>query len=67
MVMDKDKPQSNDLLIRIAGLLCVGLIGVLLMGCGLAMAFGNDRLSTILFGLVVVLLIVMKVITGVKS
>ena len=66
--MVKDKTQPNDLFIRIAGLLCVGLIGFILMACGLALAFGNYRLSSILFFIVVVLLVVFKLaITAVRS
>jgi hypothetical protein len=57
------KKRNMDLLFRIAGLLCVGLIGLLVMVCGLALAFGNFRLSTILFFIVVALLVVLKVVT----
>ena len=45
--------HKNDLLFRLAGLLGVGLIGVLVMGCGLALAFGNYRLSGVLFFVVI--------------
>ena len=66
--MDSNKPKPNDLPVRIAGLLCVGLIGLLVMGCGLALAFGKYRLSTILFALVVGLLVAIKVVAaGVRS
>ena len=61
--MSKNKSDSIDLLIRIAGLVCVGLIGVILMGCGLALAFGDYQLSTILFFIVVALLVVIKMVT----
>ena len=58
--MAKDN-HIRDLLFRIAGLLCVGVIGLLVMGCGLALAFGRYRLSTILFFIVAVLLVLIKV------
>ena len=57
------KKRNIDLLFRIAGLLCIGLTGLLVMVCGLALAFGNYRLSTILFFIVVALLVVFKVVT----
>lgn len=66
IVMSIEK-HKNNLLFRIAGLLGVGLIGSLLMGCGLALAFGNHRLSMILFGLVVVLLVIVKVVVRSKD
>lgn len=56
------KKQGRDWLFRVGGLLYVCLLGIILMGCGLALAFGNYRLSTILFGLVVALLVVIKVV-----
>ena len=65
--MSKEKPHANDLIIRLVGLLCVGLTGAILMGCGLALAFGNYRLSTILFFIVVALLVVFKVVTRTYS
>ena len=52
------------MLFRIGGLLFIALIGLAIMGCGLALAFGNHRLSTFLFVLVVVLLVVIKVAIG---
>jgi hypothetical protein len=52
--------HNRDLLYRLAGLICVGLIGGVLMGCGLALAFGSYRLSMILFFIVVLLLVVFK-------
>lgn len=53
--------RNRDGLFRIAGLLGVIMIGMLLMGCGLALAFGNYSLSTILFCTVVALLVAIKV------
>jgi len=46
---------------RIAGLLCVGLIGFSLMGSGLALAFGNYRLSMIFFFAVIGIMVLIKV------
>ena len=62
MVMNK-KNHNRDVLFRIAGLLYIALIGLAIMGCGLAMAFGKYRLSTILFGVVVLLLVAIKVMS----
>ena len=59
MVKEKHK---NDVLFRIAGLLGVGLIGLLVMGCGLALAFGNYRLSAVLFFVVIGMLACSKLI-----
>ena len=59
--MDKDDNRYGWLY-GIAGLLCVALIGVLLMVCGLALAFGNYKLSSILFFLVVILLVAIKIV-----
>ena len=54
--------HKNDLLFRLAGLLGVGLIGVLVMGCGLALAFGSYQLSTILFFGVITMLVLIKLV-----
>jgi len=62
MTMGKEKHKS-DLFFKIAGLLCVGLIGALVMGCGLALAFGHHRLSMIFFGVVVLLLVAIKMVS----
>lgn len=59
MVKEKHK---KDVLFRIAGLLGVGLIGLLVMGCGLALAFGNYRLSAVLFFVVIGMLACSKLI-----
>lgn len=64
--MSKDDDQ-HGWYYRIAGLLCVALIGVLLMCCGLALAFGNYRLSSILFFLVVILLVAIKIVARTDS
>ena len=61
--MDSDKHQRNNLLVRIAGLLCVGLIGMMIVGCGLALAFGDYRLSMVLFFIVVAMLVFIKLVT----
>ena len=61
--MNDNKRQGNDWLFRIGGLLYIALIGLAIMGCGLAMAFGKYRLSTILFGVVVLLLVAIKVMS----
>ena len=61
--MGKDKFQAIDLLVRIAGLLCIGLIGALIMSCGLALAFGNYRLSAVLFFVVIGMVACIKLIT----
>lgn len=57
------REETKNFLVRIAGLTCVGLIGLMIVGCGLALSFGNYRLSTILFFTVTVTLIVIKIIT----
>ena len=59
--MAKEK-HKNDVLFRIAGLLGVGMIGLLVMGCGLALAFGNYRLSAVLFFVVIGMLACSKLI-----
>ena len=59
--MNKDN-HNRDLLFRIGGLLFIALIGLATMGCGLAIAFGNYRLSMILFFAVVALLVAVKVV-----
>lgn len=61
--MDSDKNQRINLLVRIAGLLCIGLIGMMLVGCGLALAFGDYRLSMVLFFIVVAMLVFIKLVT----
>ena len=61
--MDMDKNQRINLLVRIAGLLFIGLIGMMLVGCGLALAFGNYRLSMVLFFIVVTMLVFIKLVT----
>lgn len=55
--------HNRDLLFRLAGLFSIVLIGLLLMGCGLALAFGNYQLSTILFFTVVGILVVFKLVS----
>jgi hypothetical protein len=61
--MDSDKHQRNNLLVRIAGLFCIGLIGMMVVGCGLALAFGDYRLSMVLFFIVVAMLVFIKLVT----
>ncbi len=61
-----EEKYNRDLLFRIAGLLGVGLIGLIVMVCGLALAFGSYRLSTFLFVPVVVLLVMIKVVARSK-
>ena len=59
--MKKDNP-NRDLLFRIGGLLFIALIGLAIMGCGLALAFGSYRLSTILFFGVITMLVLIKLV-----
>ena len=59
----RKETQKNDLFFRIAGLIGVGLIGLLVMGCGLALAFGSYRLSAVLFFMVIGMLACIKLIT----
>ena len=61
-----EENHNRDVLFRIAGLLYIALIGLAIMGCGLALAFGNHRLSTFLFALVVVLLVMIKAVVRSK-
>ena len=51
------------MLFRIGGLLFIALIGLLMMGCGLALALGHHRLSMIFFGVVVLLLVAIKMVS----
>ena len=60
--MAKDN-RNKDLFFRIAGLLGVGVIGALLMGCGLALAFGSYRLSMIFFFIVLGMLACAQLVT----
>ena len=60
--MNKEN-HNRDLLFRIGGLLFIALIGLAIMGCGLALAFNNYRLSMILFGVVVLLLVAIKMVS----
>ena len=57
-----NKKRGSDLLFRIGGLLFIALIGFAIMGCGLALAFGNYRLSTILFFGVITILVLIKLV-----
>lgn len=57
------REETKSFFVRIAGLTCVGLVGLMIVGCGLALSFGNYRLSTILFFTVTVTLILIKVVT----
>ena len=59
--MNKDN-HNRDLLFRIGGLLFIALIGLAIMGCGLALAFGHYRLSTILFFGVITILVLIKLV-----
>ena len=59
----RKETHKNDLFFRIAGLLGIGLIGALVMGCGLALAFGSYRLSAVLFFVVIGMLACIKLIT----
>ena len=64
--MRKDDNQ-HGWFYRIAGLLCIVLIGALLMGCGLALAFGNYKVSSILFFLIVILLVAIRIVARSNS
>ena len=59
----RKETHKNDLFFRIVGLIGVGLIGALVMGCGLALAFGSYRLSAVLFFMVIGMLACIKLIT----
>ena len=61
MVMNKEN-NNRELLFGIGGLLFIALIGLAIMGCGLALAFGSYRLSTILFFGVITLLVLIKLV-----
>lgn len=61
MVMNKEN-HNRDVLFRIAGLLYIAMIGLATMGCGLALAFGNYRLSAVLFFVVIGMLACSKLI-----
>ena len=59
--MMRNKNHHRDLLFRLAGLFCVCLIAIILMGCGLALAFGNYQLSMIFFFAVLGIVVFIKV------
>ena len=61
MVMNK-KDHNRELLFRVGGLLFIAMIGLAIMGCGLALAFGSYRLSTILFFGVIIMLVLIKLV-----
>ncbi len=54
--------QRRNLLIRVAGLLYIGLLALVTGACGLALAFGNYRLSMFFFFAAVALLVLAKVL-----
>lgn len=60
---DERRQQRNNLYLRLGGLLFVGLVGILLVCCGLALAFGNYRLSMIFFFAVLGMLVCSKIIS----
>ena len=60
--MDERKQKRNNLLVRLGGLFCISLVGFLVICCGLALAFGNYRLSTIFFFVVLGVLICIKLV-----
>ena len=57
-----EENHNRELLFRVGGLLLIALIGLAVMGCGLALAFGNYRLSTILFFGVITMLVLIKLV-----
>ena len=59
--MNKEN-RNKDVLFRIAALLYIAMIGLAIMGCGLALAFGSYRLSTILFFGVITMLVLIKLV-----
>jgi len=59
--MNKEK-HNRELFFRVGGLLFIALIGLAIMGCGLALAFGYYRLSTILFFGVITILVLIKLV-----
>ena len=59
---DERRQRRNSLFFRFGGLLYVGLVGILLICCGLALAFGNYRLSMIFFFIVLIMLVCAKLI-----
>lgn len=61
--MKPDAEQRRDLLIRLAGLLSIGLLAAIIAACGLALAFGSYRLSMFLFFAAVALLALIKLVT----
>ena len=60
--MSSMKQETKNVLVRIAGLTCVGLVGIMVIGCGLALSFGNYQLSTILFFSVTATLVAIKLV-----
>ncbi len=60
--MDERKRWRNNLLVRIGGLFCVSLIGIMIISCGLALSFGDYTLSMIFFFILLAMLIIIKIV-----
>jgi len=56
------QPEHRNLLVRIAGLLYIGLLAIMTVACGLALAFGSYRLSMFFFFAVLAMLIFSKIL-----
>lgn len=61
--MKRDAEQRRDLLVRLAGLLYIGLLAATTAACGLALAFGSYRLSIFFFFAAVAVLALAKLLT----
>lgn len=60
--MKQKSEQRRDLLIRLAGLLYVGLLAALMAACGLTLAFGRYYLSIFFFFAAAAMLAFIKVL-----
>lgn len=60
--MKTDADQRRSLLIRLAGLLYIGLLATIIAACGLALAFGSYRLSMFLFFIAIAMLALIKLV-----
>jgi len=60
--MKTDADQRRSLLIRLGGLLYIGLLAAIIGACGLALAFGSYRLSMYLFFTAVAMLVLIKLL-----
>ena len=67
MSHNRDKKKLQEFMARAGGLLGVTVIGLLLIACGLTLAFGLYGISKQLFILIVALLIAIQVIFKMKS